>query len=52
MSCPRSKQKYSEEQITNRVCDFPPDSNSEDLQLLVKDPVYVAEIAGDPSQAM
>lgn len=41
-----SKRKHSEEQLANKVCDFPPDSKSEELLLLVKDPAYVCGDCG------
>jgi hypothetical protein len=44
-----SKRKHSEEKFsneTNKVCEFPPDSKSEELRLLVKDPAYVCADCG------
>ena len=41
-----SERKHSEEQPTNKVCDFPPDSRSEELQILAKDPAYICGDCG------
>ena len=41
-----SERKHSEQESTNKVCDFPPDSKSKELKLLTKDPEYVCRDCG------
>jgi hypothetical protein len=41
-----SEKKQSEDKSTSKVCGFPPDSNSEELKILVNDPRYVCMECG------
>ena len=41
-----SDKKQSEEQSTRKICDFPPDSDSEELKILGNNPSYVCMDCG------
>jgi hypothetical protein len=36
-----SEKKQSEDQSTKKICEFPPDSDSEELRILANNPAYV-----------
>jgi hypothetical protein len=41
-----SERKHPEEKIKSKICEFPSESKSEELQLLVKDPAYICGNCG------
>jgi hypothetical protein len=46
MRLPMSKQKQPREQSTRKICEFPPDSDSEELKILANDPAYFCRDCG------
>ena len=41
-----TEREQSEDQPTTKICDFPPDSDSEKLKILANDPAYVCTDCG------
>jgi len=41
-----SKRNKEEEESTSKICEFPADSDAEELKRLVKDPAYVCKSCG------